>query len=351
MAKLLSKLKKTPLDDLYNIQECEPDGFRIDRPIGKGAYGVIYSATCSGKSGYVVKIQEENSITEAYLTKLFSDIGMAPKLYQVWRTKGKTTKNVITIIMMEALDQTVDQYIKSHANRLERSKIDKLMENTFAVIHRLHQFEFIHGDAHIDNFMMKGNVVKMIDFGFSVDMNTLLTSKIPKIQKLMVKMDQQPEYLDYLKLVWDFHNQIKKHVKSETDRMWLFKRLGVHLDYAFRSRLHQKEVRTHTTNSLDVFVPIIEGLTDYHKSTTPKLIDNMYNKYSSDRIFRQLIGINRNYTSYIDKNLEKVFKSPRRSKSTSKSRKQKGKRLPLCKSGSVRNSATHRCRKRKSRRV
>lgn len=347
MAKLLARLKKTPLDELYNIQQCEPDGFMIDRQIGKGAYGVIYSATCSGKSGYVVKIQEENSITEAYLTKLFSDIGMAPKLYQVWRTKGRTTKDVITIVMMEALDKTVDQYIKSHTT--ERSKIDKLMENTFAVIHQLHKLEFIHGDAHIDNFMMKGNVVKMIDFGFSVDMNTLLTSKVPKIKKLMEKMDQQPEHLDYLKLVWDFHNQIKKHVKSETDRMWLFKRLGSHLDYAFRSRLRQKEVRTHTTNSLDVFVPIIEGLTDYHKSTTPKLIDKLYDKYSSDSIFRQLIGINRTYTSYIDKNLEKVFK-----RSKSKSRKQKCKRSPLlkpCKSGSVRNSATRRCRKVKSRRV
>lgn len=162
-------------DDTKNIElvliykeESGCDWKISDQNPKKGKYGSAYSTCCNENfkdCDYVLKIDKyEYNCREVYIHLMLSKLGIAPKLYEIWKVKsGKSLENIGTIFIMKKLDQNLYDILMNDnvdINRIYKDLMDKL--------DILYNNKIKHNDLHLHNIMLDSNgILYLIDFGMS----------------------------------------------------------------------------------------------------------------------------------------------------------------------------------------
>ena len=144
-----------PITEKIVDKTC-PENWKFYEEIGEeGNYGQIYGACCKKDCNYILKyLPYENDNTTVMILKEIelqtkcSSIGLCPKVEDAWLCKEGGA------IVMERFETTV-------ANLLVQYKTDKvrnlILANVVSLLDKLHKNGVYHGDAHLNNFMVKAN--------------------------------------------------------------------------------------------------------------------------------------------------------------------------------------------------
>ena len=182
------------LTDIYqkeNIGDCKCDSWLIYKDeddinmdkfmtgdmIGKGLYGKVFDLCDKDDMKdckYVIKFDKNGyNCNEISIQIFLGKTGIAPKIYEVWRCLNTKKKTVHSIIVMEKCDISLMDLLTSkelcdyYQNRYGRDIINNLFRKLIKSLREINDSDIIHNDNHLGNFMIKGDDIKIIDFGLS----------------------------------------------------------------------------------------------------------------------------------------------------------------------------------------
>jgi len=132
--------------------------------IGRGSRGIVYE-TCEEKdcdfAAKIIHPVPKTFFNEIICQIKVSEIGLAPMLQEIWKCK-----DTLLIIMNKLPKQTLQKYLENS----KVSDVDKrrMVQKAFDIIDRIHEIGVLHGDCHMQNFIINGEDMIMIDFGDSI---------------------------------------------------------------------------------------------------------------------------------------------------------------------------------------
>ena len=163
---IIRDLKHEIMNDTGCIKFTHPSkDFRVTtNEIGQGSKGFVYE-TCEEKDcDFAAKII--NPIPKTFFNEIIcqikvSEIGLAPMVQEIWKCK-----DTLLIIMNKLSKQTLQKYLEnSNVSDLDKRR---MVQKAFGIIDRIHEIGVLHGDCHMQNFIINGEDMMMIDFGDSV---------------------------------------------------------------------------------------------------------------------------------------------------------------------------------------
>lgn len=172
----------------------EADGLSLGQDLGQGGFGIVIAAReKSTNRKLAVKVLDEPS-NEKKLQQFRKEIRMlasetiplhiVPHLRYAREVNAAATleERSQPYLVMEQIDgQTVYDYAVKNELSVER-KIE-LVERVFAAFAELHERGIVHGDPSPKNVMVeKGDRVRIIDFGGSREINSVLQSLTSQTQ-------------------------------------------------------------------------------------------------------------------------------------------------------------------------
>jgi hypothetical protein len=257
-------INKSILDDIYkreNIHDCQCDTLLVYKDenqrefninnmmpgilIGQGLYGKVFDLCEKDEMKdcqYVIKYDKNGyNCNEISIQILLGKTGIAPKIYEVWRCLNKDRKTRHSITVMEKCDISLMDILKSrntcqlYKNKYGEDIVGKLFINLINILREINDAGIYHNDNHLDNFMLKDDQIKIIDFGQSCirqtcsanmsDIDNLVsnTFTVENISKL-IHSECGYEFLDLLS------NYITdKDLKKYTERNYFKKMREEHL--------------------------------------------------------------------------------------------------------------------------
>lgn len=143
---------------------CDADSWEIKERIGEeSAYGELWKACCDKRCAFVMKFQkygypERSEFMEEYepvtqqtlmneidMQNSVAKLGLAIPVVNSWFCdKGG-------VIIMRSLKATVREILKTYSNP---EVIGTIIVKCLGMIERLHLSGFVHGDTHLNNFMV-----------------------------------------------------------------------------------------------------------------------------------------------------------------------------------------------------
>lgn len=157
-----------------------PVGICGAKKIGK--YNVIKQLGTKGKEGTTFLVENKKGgqfamkvfsktkavstlVKEAHYQKMVSKHGIAPKVLE--------TNEEEKYILMELMDKNLFDIIKKNNGELS----DAVQKKIVKVITKMDETGVFHGDPNPANFMLTGNQMYMIDYGFAKDIDEKLMKK------------------------------------------------------------------------------------------------------------------------------------------------------------------------------
>jgi tRNA A-37 threonylcarbamoyl transferase component Bud32 len=143
--------------------------FRVTtNEIGRGSRGIVYESCEEKDCDFVAKIIHpvpKKFFNEIICQIKVSEIGLAPMVQEIWKCK-----DTLLIIMNKLPKLTLQDYLENSkvSDRDKRSMVQK----AFVIIDRIHEIGVLHGDCHMQNFIINGEDMMMIDFGDSIYNNS-----------------------------------------------------------------------------------------------------------------------------------------------------------------------------------
>lgn len=148
---------------------------KIIQKSGRGQYGSVYKVSVNG---------------EIMAAKLFADRDLAQHehdVYQrIYETHRKQKKRVTRfsafcdfceqvsqekqkkfVLLMDHMGVSLNDYIEKKKHADQKELLERLFRDCVRCIHDLHRCGYVHRDIKGQNFMVCGDKVKMIDFGFA----------------------------------------------------------------------------------------------------------------------------------------------------------------------------------------
>ena len=161
--------------------------------LGSGTYGKVYNI---GR-GKVVKVIDLNNtdksfvLKEIYLQQIFSQMMLAPVLYNFYQVKFKVKNLFISkeymFIEMEKIDGNLEQLFLT--TKFSDKTINQIVSELIRMIEFYQQYNYIHGDLHWENIGYKKVADKirlyLIDYGFSCCIDPQLLKKKGSIIELV----------------------------------------------------------------------------------------------------------------------------------------------------------------------
>lgn len=133
---------------------------------GQGAFGKVYRLD-RNRAAKLVRIEGSGFEREAELTRLASEIGVGPKVYDVFSCCGSENGVCYAIIIMDALDMTLTDWLRSPAAFTLAAR-ERMRDAVDAKLRKMHRAGLFHNDLHTDNVMVtKDGVPFIIDFGLA----------------------------------------------------------------------------------------------------------------------------------------------------------------------------------------
>ena len=144
---------------------------RIKQLGNKGKEGTTYLVTDTKNHEFAMKTfrKAKSSKTlkvEYELQKKVASVGVAPRVVEY--------DSVSKYIVMEKMDCHLLDIMKKQKGNLKRCQQYEILE----IFKKLDSVGVFHGDSNILNYMIKGNKIYMIDFGFSKEISDKLVKKL-----------------------------------------------------------------------------------------------------------------------------------------------------------------------------
>ena len=167
------------LSELQELQACVSDkGLRLEKRLGRGAMGVVYSAvdaegnkvavkfnikpTSPDKAHYILYMEREAALHKTVKSP------HVVEMYDYWDTPG------YLVVKMELCDQGLDKYLESRGHTLDEAELRELMRQMMDGVRALHALGIAHRDLKPANVLLKfhGNgskayTAKISDLGFA----------------------------------------------------------------------------------------------------------------------------------------------------------------------------------------
>ena len=147
--------------------------YKIEKKIGKGSFGTVFSAIDQeSKEKLAIKTEVDNpenplGLLESEYLKLNSLKGYLgiPKIFQFGKIKG------YNILVMELLGKILGEIFQSQNKKFSLKTICTLGIDMLKLIEYIHENQYLHRDIKPDNFTMGRdkykNVLYIIDFGLA----------------------------------------------------------------------------------------------------------------------------------------------------------------------------------------
>ena len=149
---------------MYQIYASIKRVYGTTNEIGRGSKGVVYETCEEDDCDFAAKII--HPVSEKFFNEIIcqikvSEIGLAPMVQEIWKCK-----DTLLIIMNKLPKLTLQDYLENSkvSDRDKRSMVQK----AFVIIDRIHEIGVLHGDCHMQNFIINGDDMMMIDFGDSI---------------------------------------------------------------------------------------------------------------------------------------------------------------------------------------
>lgn len=144
---------------------------RIRQLGNKGKEGTTYLVVDKKNHEFAMKTfrKAKSSKTlkmEYSLQKKAASVGVAPRVVEY--------DSVSKYIVMEKMDTHLVDVMKKQKGNLKRSQQYEILN----IFEKLDEVGVFHGDSNILNYMIKGNKIYIIDFGFSKEINERLVKKL-----------------------------------------------------------------------------------------------------------------------------------------------------------------------------
>lgn len=134
---------------------------------GQGAYGKVYRLD-KKRAAKLVLIEGRGFEREADLARRAAEMGIAPAFYSVVSCCSADTGVCYAIIVMEALDITLGDWLRSPA-AYSLEKRERMRDAVAAKLRRMHRAGIFHNDLHSDNIMIREKTGEpfIIDWGLA----------------------------------------------------------------------------------------------------------------------------------------------------------------------------------------
>ncbi|RHZ77109.1 hypothetical protein Glove_185g42 [Diversispora epigaea] len=144
--------------------------FKNLKNIGKGTFGMIYSATLMDEKRAVALKSVVVVTVELFVNELkqYSRASSHENIIRFYGISQKDLKSNEYILVLEyANGGTLHDHLKSHFEKLEWNDKLNLAQQIVKAIEHLHSNDIIHGDLNSKNILFHDNTIKISDFGIS----------------------------------------------------------------------------------------------------------------------------------------------------------------------------------------
>jgi serine/threonine protein kinase len=161
-----------PVVERIAVPELKDCVWKLGTPLANGLFGQTYTACCESNCKFVLKyisggvftiggFQEYNKThfeNEVNIQSIAASNGLAPRVYDAWMSEPGFA------FVMEKMKMSLKRALET----MPEEKRIAVVLSAYAVLKAFHALGYIHGDAHVENFMLdEDDNVKLIDFGFA----------------------------------------------------------------------------------------------------------------------------------------------------------------------------------------
>jgi serine/threonine protein kinase len=141
--------------------------YRLQKPIGKGAYGIVYLALdTESQEKVAIKLESTRATSlsisnEAQILSQLQGHSGIPKLFSYG---SHNFKNYIAI---QKLGQSLTHTLKCSSKPFSSKTVAKIGLKMLERIEKMHSLRILHRDIKPDHFLYKGEKLYIIDFGIA----------------------------------------------------------------------------------------------------------------------------------------------------------------------------------------
>jgi serine/threonine protein kinase len=152
--------------------------------IGRGAYGIVYSArwkelTCAAKiiHSTLLVLEKPEVVEQLEMECLIISRFRHPNIVQfLGMTRDSDT--MFPVLLMELMERSLTVLLEESVEPLPYSKQIDICHDIALAITYLHSAGFIHRDISSNNVLMKGDTAKLTDLGVAVLINSRAPSRL-----------------------------------------------------------------------------------------------------------------------------------------------------------------------------
>lgn len=139
--------------------------FKIIQQIGAGTFGKIYKAE-NRFTNEIVAIKLEKKINNVTLKNEARAYTYLKALHCIPKIKSFGVDGKYNFLVIDLLDKSLFDLVKENG-KLKLEQVLKIGEKLINIIREIHETGIIHRDVKPENFMLKNDELKAIDFGLS----------------------------------------------------------------------------------------------------------------------------------------------------------------------------------------
>jgi len=130
----------------------------MSQPLGNGAYGKVYKVEVDGKS------YAEKKYTRAYCPSSIREIAFLRSAHHpnILKAVKASVKDGLPSVLLELCDRELEDYYYDSSSY---PVLVKTFHTILCVLEYIHSKNLVHGDLTPYNILMKGEIVKLADFG------------------------------------------------------------------------------------------------------------------------------------------------------------------------------------------
>ena len=179
-----NKLEIKQVESALNIKKklkidfLSPGMIRNRERIGEGGFGTVFSATVNGKriAVKVVAIVRKDKGTEVWDPSSINDLALMLRINGDNLVHAShfgfdwqhSLQHCNILIGMDLMESDLKKFVTERADNRDESWKPNILFQTSLAVEQLHCLPVMHRDIKLENFLVKGRVVKLCDYGISM---------------------------------------------------------------------------------------------------------------------------------------------------------------------------------------
>ena len=163
---------KNAFNEYEKYKKNKVDKYTKIKQLGnKGQEGITYLVKDIDNKEFAMKTFRKNKSSEAlkreyYLQKKASKVGISPRVVEY--------DSVSKYIVMEKMDVHLIDVMTKQQGNLSRSQQYRIID----IFNKLDSIKVFHGDSNILNYMVRDNIIYIIDFGLSKEITQRIVNNL-----------------------------------------------------------------------------------------------------------------------------------------------------------------------------